>query len=122
VTAPLAFVLKDGNILLIKRGTPPFKHYWSLPGGVAREDESPEEACIREVIEETGIIVQVQGEAGKINESTTVFLCKPLGGILSPNPPETTDVKWIPRNQAVYLRIPPFIREFLIEYDKTREN
>ena len=47
MTSPLAYILKDGNILLIKRGTPPFKHYWSLPGGVAREDESPEEACSR---------------------------------------------------------------------------
>lgn len=42
-------------ILMVKRGTHPFKDYWALPGGFLREDESIEECAYREIVEETNI-------------------------------------------------------------------
>lgn len=42
-------------ILLVKRGTHPFKEHWALPGGFLREDESIEECAYREIVEETNI-------------------------------------------------------------------
>jgi mutator protein MutT len=48
-----AIVLSEGKILLEKRKNEPGKGKWSIPGGVVDLGESPEQAVIREVEEET---------------------------------------------------------------------
>lgn len=44
------------EILLIKRGNPPFEDMWAIPGGFINMEETPEVAVDRELKEETGII------------------------------------------------------------------
>ena len=44
-----------GKLLILK---PTYKNNWLLPGGVIEANESPRQACIREVKEETGIDCQ----------------------------------------------------------------
>lgn len=51
-----AIILRDGELLLIHRQKPG-RDYYILPGGGVELDESFEEACIREVKEETGLDV-----------------------------------------------------------------
>lgn len=46
---------RDGRLLLIKRGHPPFKGKYALPGGFVDVGETVEQAALRELKEETGI-------------------------------------------------------------------
>ena len=51
-------VLKEENVLLIRRGRPPRLGEWSLPGGAQYVGETVQETARREVIEETGVSIQ----------------------------------------------------------------
>jgi 8-oxo-dGTP diphosphatase len=52
-------IIKDdaGRLLLIKRGHDPGRGLWSIPGGRVEAGETDDEAVVREVREETGLIV-----------------------------------------------------------------
>jgi 8-oxo-dGTP diphosphatase len=49
---------RRGRVLLIRRGRPPFKGRYALPGGFIEIGETAEAACRRELEEETGIKVR----------------------------------------------------------------
>ncbi|MBL7197427.1 MAG: NUDIX domain-containing protein [Candidatus Omnitrophica bacterium] len=53
--AACAAINEEGKILIIKRNLQPCKDRWALPGGFVESDETPEDTCLRELKEETGI-------------------------------------------------------------------
>lgn len=56
-------IVRDGagQLLLVQRGHPPEEGRWSLPGGRVEPGEDLEAAVVREVREETGLLV-IPGE------------------------------------------------------------
>ena len=88
-------VFDQGRILLVKRGAPPAKGAWSLPGGKLRQGESLAAGVAREMLEETGLIVATgelvavyerlpcPGEAGGDAHYVVLdYLCEATGGKL----------------------------------------
>ncbi len=92
-----AVIIKDGKVLLVKRGQEPGYGTWSIPGGAVHLGEKLSQAIEREVLEETGLVVKV-GEMVKIYEPVIRddtgrikyhyvlidFICHPISGEISP--------------------------------------
>lgn len=56
----------DGRLLLVRRANPPAQGRWSLPGGRVEPGERGEDAVVREVLEETGLVATVVREVGTV--------------------------------------------------------
>lgn len=54
-------VHRGGRVLLVKRKNPPNERKWALPGGLVELGETTEKAAAREVLEETGLKVKIEG-------------------------------------------------------------
>jgi ADP-ribose pyrophosphatase YjhB (NUDIX family) len=84
-------IVQDGKVLLIRRGNEPYKDHWSLPGGGVERGERIRDAVKREVLEETGLDVEVGLVAGYREEIlgpddhylVLAFHCTVTGGSLS---------------------------------------
>jgi len=59
-----AIVVDGGKVLLVRRAYAPWQGAWSSPGGFCEIGEHPIETVVREVLEETGMRVEVTGYIG----------------------------------------------------------
>ncbi|MFJ8081232.1 NUDIX hydrolase [Streptomyces sp. NPDC096205] len=89
-------VREDGRLLAIRRAD---NGTWELPGGVLELSETPEAGVAREVLEETGIHVEIDELTGVYKNTTRgivalVFRCKPSGGVERTSS-ESTAVEWL---------------------------
>jgi len=100
---------KDDQVLLVKRRDVPV---WVLPGGGIEENESIEDATIREILEETGFHVKVKRKVGKylpvnrLARITHLFECEIIKG----NPTigfESKEVCFFPIKKLPKLIPPP---------------
>jgi ADP-ribose pyrophosphatase len=53
-----AVVFNNNRVLLVRRGQPPSKDLWAIPGGSVEIGETLQEAAEREILEETGITIR----------------------------------------------------------------
>lgn len=65
----LAVVERDGQLVLIRRTIPPLQGYWAPPAGHVELGESVPEATIREVREETGLDIALEGLVGVYSQA-----------------------------------------------------
>ncbi|QXM05604.1 NUDIX hydrolase [Crassaminicella indica] len=99
-TAAIGIVIKDNEILLVKRRWHPM--VWSPPGGFLDPGETHTETVVREVWEETGIkckviekIYDFVYDNGYDKSHVHVYACKYISGELKCSF-ESSDVKWFP--------------------------
>lgn len=66
VTADCVVITKERQpkVLLIQRGFEPFKGCWAFPGGFMNMDETTEQCAVRELEEETGLVVSELQQIG----------------------------------------------------------
>jgi len=108
-----AIVIHDDKILLIKRKNPPFRDHYALPGGFVEYGETTENACLRELMEETGVkgeIISLVGVYSDPNRDprghviSIAYLCKPL----STNVKAGSDAKqaqWLPLSELDNIKL-----------------
>jgi mutator protein MutT len=116
-----AVVVERGRVLLVRRGTEPMKGRWSLPGGLLELGESLTEGVVREVREETGLVVEPvelielldriyrEGERVRYHYVIADYLCRVLGGELRAAS-DAAEVRWVERaewNSHSALNIDP---------------
>lgn len=103
----VAALLSDGErVLLVKRAAMPRIGYWALPAGYMDANELPEEALIREVGEETGVIARVAQLCGvaplagwrERRGILLLYLAEAIGGALTPGD-DVSDARWFARNE-----------------------
>ena len=85
---------------------------WSLPKGHIEEGETPEQAAIREVAEETGITSSITKSLGvidfwfmaggkRIHKTVHHFMFTEVGGTLLAQESEVDEVSWFPLSEIV---------------------
>ena len=82
-----AYILKDGQMLLLLRATPPL--VWAPPGGRLRGDEDPLAGLKREVLEECNLKIETSpveavwfGEHRETSNIAIFYECKVTSGVL----------------------------------------
>lgn len=104
----------DGRteVVLASRRTRSGDLVWGLPKGHLDSGESPEEAAIREVREETGLIAEIRDPLGTISYTYSwegqgiskivhFFLMRAIGGDTSDHDHEMEEVRWFQLEEAL---------------------
>lgn len=105
----------DGRVLLVRRGHAPYAGTWSLPSGRAEPGESPRAAAVREVFEETGLVVEADELLGVVRRQDPTglahyeihdFACRMVGGSLLPGD-DADAAGWFTEAEVAALELSP---------------
>jgi len=118
-------VIRDdqGRFLLIQRANPPDQGCWTLAGGCVEPGETLEQAAIREVREETGLIIRVVRELGRLHVPNGKggiyeihdFLAEHISGEPVAGD-DAADVGWFTAEQLGNLALTPGLLRYLKQY------
>lgn len=124
VTSVVAVIIDDDErVLLTRRSVPPFQGQWVMPGGKIDLGEPILKALHREVLEEVGLEVEVQGLVDVfehltpgVSENHFVILyyrCRPLSCAINHNPGEVAEALWVPWDELSDYPMPDGTRFIL---------
>jgi ADP-ribose pyrophosphatase YjhB (NUDIX family) len=120
-----AVIIQKDKVLLIQRGHAPMRGEWSLPGGALEVGETLEEGVVREVLEETGLLVEpvarvevfdriARDGTGRVQYHYVLvdFLCRVTGGHAA-CASDAIDLQWVQRDELSVVA--PFTREVILK-------
>lgn len=132
-TASVVTFDTEGRVLLVRHIE---GDVWTTPGGMIEPAESPSDAAVREMFEETGLFVElirlVAVFGGEICQSTygngdriawvcTLFEGRPVGGAPCPDQVETLEVRYFRSDEVGSLKQQPHVRMFVDAAAERRE-
>jgi len=119
-----AVIVRNGKMLLAKRGSEPGKNKWSIPGGLVELGETAKETAVREVKEETNLDVEVRSLIDVVdNIETDVrgrlryhfviidFLANVKGGRLKAGS-DIVEARWVPLTRVEQYDLTKTFKEF----------
>ena len=129
VTTDCIVVTAGANpeVLLIQRGINPFKGSWALPGGFVEMDEDLPEAAKRELLEETGLVIEDITQFGTYGKPTRDPRGRTISVVYTTTVAEKMDVKgmddareakWFKLNELPSLAFDheEIMSDFLLKY------
>ncbi len=101
-------VKQEGKYLLVQEKQQKVYGLWNLPAGYVDKGETVEQAAVREVKEESGYDVELDGLIGLYHEETTrplkyAYHARITGGKLKAQESEILDVKWLSYEEITAL-------------------
>jgi 8-oxo-dGTP diphosphatase len=106
-----AVVVHDGLLLVVQRGNEPGRRLWSVPGGRVEDGETVAAACAREVLEETGLVVETGALVGTVERPSPAgatyviddLECRVVGSSAATAGDDADDVRWVTREELEAL-------------------
>ncbi len=109
----------DGRILLVRRRNEPGRGLWSVPGGRVEPGETDTQAVIREMEEETGLVVEPGPLIGRVRRGPydiADYRCAVVGGTLRAGD-DATEVRWCDAVALADLPLVPLLLDTLRSWD-----
>lgn len=122
-----AVVFKDDAVLLVKRGNPPSRELWAIPGGSVRLGETLQAAAEREILEETGVVIRAgepilvfdaieKDDRGVVKYHYVIvdLAAEYVSGVPLAGD-DAVDARWIREDALAMLPVNPATRRLLVE-------
>lgn len=114
---------EQGRLLMIKRGREPGAGLWSIPGGRIEPGETDSEALVREMLEETSLIVEVGRLLGRVQRpfldgaviDIRDYAVTVTGGTLRPGD-DAAEARWVAAADLNSLEITEGLIDALTEW------
>lgn len=111
LTVDVVITDSESRVLLMQRGTDPYKGSWVLPGGIVDPEETVEQAAIREAKEEVGLdlrlvrLIGVYSQPGRDPRGSFIsvaFHAHVIGGELTKTQ-EAQAFRWASPTEALVM-------------------